>query len=1202
MNLETPRPESPPASLADVLESHQDDIIRYWVERLGAELAPPRPQCVLEDHIGDYLRELTAMLHRAGQEGAATVPEERTAAREHGRQRLRVGFDLAVLVREYGVLHECILDSVEQTGSRVTLAEQRALASFIVHGIASAVDEYTRQRDAAQRLDELRLQALLDHAPVAIFAKDAEGRFIVANRYVVEALIGRPREEVLGQDVFAFFPEEIARQFQANDAQALAGHTNVSEEVVYYPSGPRTFLATKFPLPGDEGTPAAIGGIATDITERKDAEAVRARLLREAEAQLERLNSLFQHSPAFIFVMRGPEHLLSLANPLTVRRLGGRELVGKPLREAIPELVEQGYGELIDNVYRTGQPAVANEAPLWLVPLEGEAPKESFFNYVYTPTHGPDGAVDGVFAHVVEVTELVRERRRAEEALALLDTLLNTAPVAMTFLDRELRYVRVNQMMANSLNRPIEHILGRCLEELHPVLAPLVSPMRRQVLETGQPVLGQEVTCAYPINGGEVHHWLFNHAPVRNQAGEVVLVASVALDITERKRAESATEERFRLLVEGVEDYAIFMLDPQGRVTSWNPGAERIKGWKASEILGRSLSLFYLPGDVVAGVPEEALQLAATEGQHRAEMPLVRKDGSRFWADVLLTALRDERGNPRGFAMIARDISSRRQAEETLRATTQRLEAILETAVDGILTIDELGRIQSINPATVRIFGHSPEKLLGQDFLHLLPEPYLSGNIQPGARKPFGSGREVRGRREDGSLFPLELSVGETRLSQGRFFTCLVRDISARKHAEEAQALFVRVGTLLSQSLDVPTTLKSLASLVVSHLADYCMVALLGEDEQLRLLEVAARDPERQSFLRRSLPASLQLDSSLLRRILEGGVPVAEPEPSPEWLDDLVGDPKHRAFLEALDVKSLLFVPLVARGRELGLLSFAWSQPRPTCATTDLEVARGVADRAALALDNARLYQEAQDAIRVREDVVAIVSHDLRTPLNAISLSATALLKRENLDKRTTTAVGRIRSAADRATRMIRDLLDFNQARMNGVPVHREFLDFHAQVLRVVKEVRLAHPDRYIGFHASGEGRGEWDGDRLAQVVTNLVGNALQHSPPGSPVRVSTRSEGASVLLEVHNENKGGAIPPEVLSTLFEPYRRGPKVEAGQGSLGLGLFITRQIVLAHGGDIHVRSTPEEGTTFSVRLPRHPESTHPPGCASSGGHS
>ncbi|WP_395824241.1 PAS domain-containing protein [Archangium minus] len=1186
MNPEMHRQESPPASLADVLEARQDDIVHHWVERLREGLVPePRARGVLEDHIGDYLREMATVLHRVGQAGAAAVPEESSEAREHGRQRLRIGFDLAVLVREYGVLHECILDLVEQSGARVTLSELRALASFIVHGIADATDEYTRQRDAAQRLNEVRLQALLDHAPVAIYAKDAEGRYFITNRYVQEQLEFL-HAEFLGQDDVSLFPEEVANPLQAHDAQALAGHTSVSEEVLHYPSGPRTFLSTKFPLPGNEGAPAAMGGISTDITERKEAEASRAQLLREAETQRERLELLFQQSPAAIFVMQGPEHIITLANPLTVRRLHGRNMVGKPLREAFPELIEQGYGELIDNVYRTGKPAVGNEAPLWLVPPEGGEPKEAFFNYVYTPTHGPDGQVDGVFGHVVEVTELVCERRRAEEALALLDTLLDTAPVAMSFVDRDLRYVRINQMLVDILGRPLEHILGHRFDDfVAPEAAALHTPIRRQVLETGQPVFGHEVKGPHAAMGGEVRNWLCNYAPVRNRAGEVILVATVALDITERKRAESAAEERFRLLVEGVEDYAIFMLDPQGRVTSWNPGAERIKGCKASEVLGRSLSVFYLPGDVVAGVPEEALQLAATEGQHRAEVPLVRKDGSRFWADVLLTALRDERRNLRGFAMITRDISQRRQTEEALRATTQRLQAILETAADGILTIDEGGRIQSINPATERIFGHPPEKLLGQDFIQLLPEPYLSGNIQPGGRKPLGSGREVRGRREDGSLFPLELSVSETRLSQGRFFTCLVRDITARKQAEEAQALFVRVGTLLSQSLDVHTTLKNLASLVVDHLADYCLVDLLGEDGRLQLLEMATRDPERQAIIRRAMPFPPHLDSSGLMQILEGGVPVAEPEPSPEWLDALVGNTQLRALVEALELKSLLFVPLVARGRKLGLISFAWSQPRPTCATTDLEVARGVADRAAMALDNARLYQEAQEAIRVREDVVAIVSHDLRTPLNAISLSATSLLKRGEMDKRTTTAVSRIHAAADRASRMIRDLLDFNQARMRGIPIQREPLDFHALVLKVVKEVRLAHPDRHIAFHASGEGQGEWDGDRLAQVVTNLVGNALQHSPEGSPVRVSTRSEGAHVLLEVHNENAGRAIPPELQSHLFEPYRRGPQAGASHGSLGLGLFITRQIVLAHGGDLHVYSTPEEGTTFTVRLPR-----------------
>jgi PAS domain S-box-containing protein len=653
-----------------------------------------------------------------------------------------------------------------------------------------------------------------------------------------------------------------------------------------------------------------------------------------------------------------------------------------------------------------------------------------------------------------------------------------------------------------------------------------------------------------------------------------------------------SNDERFRLLVEGVEDNAIFMLDPEGRVASWNTGAERIKGWKEKEVLGQPLTLFYTPEDVAAGVPQRCLQTAATQGHCRMEGPRVRKDGSRFWADVVLTALHDEHGVLRGFSKVTQDISKHKRSEQALRETTQRLQAILETAVDGIITIDEHGDIQSINPATTRIFGYAPEELLGRDISILMPEPYrsehdgyMSHYLHTGERKVIGIGREVQGQRKDGSIFPLELSVSETLLPQGRLFTGLVRDITARKSAMEAQALFVEVGTLLSQSLDLPTTLRRLASLAVSRLADYCLVDLLGEDGQLHRLEVAAREPAKRDLIHRLMPFPPPRGSqSPVAHALERGEAVAVPEYLPEMLEAISQNAEHRTILEALAPRSSILVPLMARGRKLGVINFTWAHSRAASLDADLEVAKGVADRAAVAIDNARLYQQAQEAIRVREDVVAIVSHDLRNPLNAISLSATTLLKREDVDERTTKAISRIYAAADRASRMIGELLDFTQARVGGIPVNRRPLNFHEHVHRVVEEVRLAHPERHIDFHSSGEGGGEWDEGRLAQVVTNLVGNALQHGPEDMPVTVSTRGEDVNVLLEVHNH--GPPIPAEVRPTLFEPYRQGPEARAARGSLGLGLYITQQIVLGHGGTLEVRSSAQEGTTFTVRLPRH----------------
>jgi PAS domain S-box-containing protein len=797
-----------------------------------------------------------------------------------------------------------------------------------------------------------------------------------------------------------------------------------------------------------------------------------------------------------------------------------------------------------------------------------------------------------------ERARLLEQERRAhremEEALELLDTLLAAAPFGQAFLNRELRYVRINQLLADINGVPVERTLGRSMWEILPELAPRLEPIYRRVLETGQPVLEAELSGTTPGTGDQMHHWLASFYPVRDSTGSIFLVGNVVLDITNRRRAEQRlrqSEERFRLLVEGVTDYAIFMLDPEGRVASWNPGAERIKGWKAEEILGQPFTRFYPPEDVEAGRPQENLHRAATQGHHHEEGWRVRKDGSRFWADVHIAAQRDEQGVLRGYTKITRDISEQRQAEEALRGMTQRLQAILQTAVDGIITINEQGLIQNVNPATERIFGYTPEELFGRNVCILMPEPYrhehdgyMDNYLRTGVRKIIGIGREVRGRRKDGSTFPMELAVSEVRLPEGRFFTGIVRDITARKRAEEIQTLFVEVGTLLARSLDAHTTLKDLAALVVSRLSDSFAVDLLGEDGELHRVEVATRYPERQALLRRTMrfPSSMK-GPSPMAQALASGQPLAVPEVTPAWLDAAAQDAEHRALLEELAPRSIILVPLVARGRTLGLLDFCWSRSRSRSISADVEVARGVADRTAMALDNARLYQEAQEAIRAREDVVAIVSHDLRNPLNAIVLSAQALLKREDVDERTTKAISRIYSSADRATRMIRDLLDFSQARMGGIPVQRGPLDFHEHVRRVVEEVQLAHPERPIEFHSSGDGQGEWDADRLAQVVTNLVGNAVQHGSPGSSVRVTTRGEGSTVTLSVDND--GTVIPDELLLKLFEPYRRGVEAGTRRGSLGLGLFITRQIVLGHGGSIDVRSTAEEGTTFTVRLPR-----------------
>jgi signal transduction histidine kinase len=208
----------------------------------------------------------------------------------------------------------------------------------------------------------------------------------------------------------------------------------------------------------------------------------------------------------------------------------------------------------------------------------------------------------------------------------------------------------------------------------------------------------------------------------------------------------------------------------------------------------------------------------------------------------------------------------------------------------------------------------------------------------------------------------------------------------------------------------------------------------------------------------------------------------------------------------------------------------------------------------------------------------------LRNPLAAISMSAGLLEKKGDLSDAQRRTVQRIGQATERAARMIRDLLDFTKARLGGgIPLHRQHMDLHAVTQAVLDEMLVAWPGRQVQVDMPAELKGEWDPDRIAQVLTNLLGNALAYSPAGAPVRVSARQEGEQAVLTLFN---GGAhIPADLLPRLFEPMTRGALKE-GQSSrsIGLGLYIVRDIVRNHGGHVEVASSPEEGTTFTVRLP------------------
>lgn len=218
-----------------------------------------------------------------------------------------------------------------------------------------------------------------------------------------------------------------------------------------------------------------------------------------------------------------------------------------------------------------------------------------------------------------------------------------------------------------------------------------------------------------------------------------------------------------------------------------------------------------------------------------------------------------------------------------------------------------------------------------------------------------------------------------------------------------------------------------------------------------------------------------------------------------------------------------------------------------------------------------------------RDQFIAVLSHDLRNPLAAVTMSAALLTIPEDNPERRARAVTRIMNSAQRMERMIGDLLDLTRTRLGGtLPLKRRPADLQQVCEDAIMEIRAAHPGALVQLYANGDLRGEWDADRLEQVVSNLLGNAIQHGS-GTPITLTAQDEGNLVTLTVHNG--GPPIPPEALPYVFEPLARG-RADGASRSIGLGLFIARAIVSAHSGQIQVSSSIGTGTTFTITLPKN----------------
>jgi PAS domain S-box-containing protein len=280
--------------------------------------------------------------------------------------------------------------------------------------------------------------------------------------------------------------------------------------------------------------------------------------------------------------------------------------------------------------------------------------------------------------------------------------------------------------------------------------------------------------------------------------------AGVSLRLKDRERTLSDqalrdSEQRFQTVVEGMDDYAIFMLDAEGRIASWNAGAQRINGWSAGEIIGQDLSVLFEPEAIRNGTPRQLLEIAAAQGSFRGEAVRVRKNGSHFWADTIVTARRDKHGVLNGYIELVRDITERKQAVRDVTESRSRLATIIESAMDAVITTDSEQRIVLFNAAAVAMFGVPLAEMLGMPLERLIPQRFREAHasyVQTFAEagvtsRAMGQLGTLSGLRSNGEEFPIEASISNAYVEGSRLFTVIVRDITQRKRAEEHQSLLL---------------------------------------------------------------------------------------------------------------------------------------------------------------------------------------------------------------------------------------------------------------------------------------------------------------------------------------------------------------------------------------------------------------------------
>ena len=539
----------------------------------------------------------------------------------------------------------------------------------------------------------------------------------------------------------------------------------------------------------------------------------------------------------------------------------------------------------------------------------------------------------------------------------------------------------------------------------------------------------------------------------------------------------------------------------------------------------------------------------------------------------------------------------RAEAEVAEQTTLRR--AIEESMLAGVAIVDTNGRQTYVNRAFSAMVGWPEEELIGKTppFSYWPPEEnetitaalqeVIAGHVNP-------AGYELRFRRRNEERFDALVLISHlNRGGSSQEFLASVYDITERKAAERSAQFLAEAGEILGQSLDYEKTIHAISELVVPRFADWCFIDLVEADGAFRRVAVAHPPGESNALiadrLKRTYPPK-NVRHGVSETIAEGRTCLIN-EVSDDLLISVSRDADHRDAVMAMNIRCFVSVPMTSHGTTFGVVTFIGTETRTCFGPADVALAEEVARRVALAVDNARLYQNAQEANRAKDEFLANLSHELRTPLTAI-LGWVHLLQLGDLEAgQMTLGLQTIRQSSEAQAKLVDELLDVSRIitgklQINPVPVVLSDI-VRAAVAAIRPAVGAKRQQLQVDIRG-GDATVLGDAGRLQQVFWNLLSNAVKFTPPGGVVRVRV-SDGDAGNIVVSVEDTGEGIPAEFLPLVFERFRQASAAVHGRSGLGLGLAIAKELIEMHGGTIAARSGGRgTGSTFTVTLPKHSE--------------